>query len=154
MKNLEIHTNPEVTSLIETYPACVRKRLLYLRQLIIETASEQEEITVLDETLKWGEPSYLTKHGSTIRMDWKQETPEQYALYFKCTSKLVPTFRRLFKDVFSFERQRAILFRINEEIPENELKCCVRAALRYHKVKNMPDLGIELKSRTNQIHKI
>ena len=66
--------------------------------------------TELEETLKWGEPSYLVKKGSTIRMDWKVKTPDQYAMYFKCTSKLVPTFRELFGDLFKYEKNRAILF--------------------------------------------
>ena len=54
-----------------------------------------------EETLKWGEPSYLVKNGSTIRIDWKSKTPDQYAMYFKCTSKLVPVFRSLFKNTLN-----------------------------------------------------
>ena len=57
----------------------------------------------LEETLKWGEPSYLTKYGSTVRMDWKEKNPEQFAVYFKCTSALVPTFKTIYKDKFKFE---------------------------------------------------
>ena len=44
-----------------------KPKLLYLRNLIVETAREMEAIAALEETLKWGEPSFLVKKGSTIR---------------------------------------------------------------------------------------
>ncbi len=49
---------------------------MFLRHLVLETASETEGVNKLEETLKWGEPSYLTKNGSTIRMDWKKSKPD------------------------------------------------------------------------------
>ena len=84
----------------------------------------------------------MTEGGSTVRIDWKESTPDRYAMYFSCTSKLVPTFRRLFGDVFEFENNRAIVFTMSSPIPTVELKACVAAALRYHKVKSDPNLGI------------
>jgi hypothetical protein len=110
--------------------------------VIIETAREIEEITNLDETLKWGEPSYLVKKGSTIRIDWKEKKPDQYALYFKCTSRLVSTFKLVYGNIFKFEGERAIIFKMEDNIPKSELKKCITAALLYHKVKHLPTLGI------------
>jgi len=142
MKNLTINTNPEVDLVFNNYPEKVLNKILKLRMLIIEAARETEEVTVLEETLKWGEPSYLTKYGSTIRIDWKKNKPDQYAMYFKCTSKLVPTFRMVYKDVFNFEGDRAIVFHIKDRIPEVQLKKCITAGLTYHKVKTLPMLGL------------
>lgn len=141
MKNLHIKTNPEVELVFNNYPDSVRKKMLNLRRLIIETASEIEGIIELEETLKWGEPSYLVKNGSTIRIDWKSKIPNQYAMYFKCTSKLVPTFREVYGNTFKYEKNRAILFNINDSIPKRELKECIAMALKYHLVKNLPLLG-------------
>jgi HAD superfamily hydrolase (TIGR01509 family) len=142
MKNVQLKTNPEVELVFNNYPDPVRKKILNLRRLILETANEIEDITSLEETLKWGEPSYLVKHGSTIRIDWKKKSPEQFAMYFKCTSKLVPTFKMLYNDLFKFEGNRAIVFQMHEVIPEIELKKCIKAGLTYHKVKNFPQLGL------------
>ena len=103
---------------------------------------EIEEIEELEETLKWGEPSYLTKYGSTIRIAWKAKNPNQYAMYFKCTSKLVPTFKILYKNAFNFEGNRAIIFKFEDNIPPTELKKCIAAALTYHKVKQLQNLGM------------
>ena len=142
MKNLHINTNPEVELVFNNYPDLIRKKILYLRSLVLEAASEMEGISNLEETLKWGEPSYLAKNGSTIRIDWKKNKPDQYAIYFKCTSKLVPTFKLLYKEIFRFEGNRAIIFQVEDDIPEVEVKKCITAALTYHKVKHLPTLGI------------
>ncbi|RPD94521.1 DUF1801 domain-containing protein [Aureibaculum marinum] len=116
--------------------------MFYLRELVMETASEIQGITSIEETLKWGEPSFITLKGSTLRMDWKTKTPHQYALYFKCTSRLVETFKIVFKDTFQFEGKRAIVFQLDDTIPVKELKQCIKATLTYHDVKKMVSLGI------------
>ena len=143
MGKLNIKTDPAVSDRYTQYPSPIRHRLDELRTIVIQAASEIEGITELEETLKWGEPSFLTADGSTVRIDWKQSAPDHYAMYFSCTSKLVPTFKRLFADVFEFENDRAIVFSISSPVPTAELKACVAAALQYHKVKCEPDLGIE-----------
>ena len=142
MNKLKINQNPEVESKFKAYPEAVKEKLTNLRNLIFETATENDTIKEIEETLKWGEPSYLTKKGSTIRIDWKTKTPDQYAMYFKCTSKLVLTFREVYGDKFKYEKNRAILFDLNDEVPEKELKKCITAALKYHTVKNEPFLGM------------
>jgi hemoglobin-like flavoprotein len=138
---MNLSTNPQTTEVFENYPDSVRSQMEKLRELVLEAASEVDSLENLEETLKWGEPSYLTKHGSTVRMDWKEKKPDQYAMYFKCTSKLVPTFKELYQDTFTFEGDRAIIFKLDEKIPKNELKHCIKLALNYHKVKHLLLLG-------------
>ena len=142
MKNIEIKTDPEVELVFANYPDFVRNKMLELRKLVIETARETANISELEETLKWGEPSYLTKIGSTIRMDWKPKCPDQYAMYFKCTSRLIETFKVVFGDTFKYEGKRAIVFQLDEQLPKNELKSCIKTTLTYHKVKQLMTLGI------------
>ncbi len=138
---MEINSDPKVEAVFNNYPIDVRKQLNNLRKLVLETAGEIEEVKKLEETLKWGEPSYLTKYGSTIRMDWKEKNPDQFAIYFKCTSKLVPTFKTIYRDKFNFEGNRAIVFKLQDKLPKAELKHCIALALTYHKVKHLPLLG-------------
>lgn len=141
MENLNIISDPRVKQVFKKYPKPIGLKLKYLRKLILETASQIESIDKIEETLKWGEPSYLVKKGSTIRIDWKEKNPLQYAIYFKCTSKLVTTFQHVYGDKFSYEKTRAIHFKLDDEIPEKELKHCISLALTYHSVKNLPFLG-------------
>lgn len=139
---MEVQTDPRVVSVFENYPETVKKEMETLRSLILETAHEIEGVTQLEETLKWGEPSYLTKHGSTLRIDWKAKNPSQYAMYFQCTSKLIPAFRMIYQNTFTFEGSRAIVFKLNATLPTKELKQCIGAALQYHKLKHLPTLGL------------
>lgn len=142
MKSLQIQTDAKVDLVFENYPDFVYSQMQQLRKLVITTAKATEGITKLEETLKWGEPSFVTKQGSTLRMDWKAKNPEQYALYFQCTSRLVTTFKDLFGEALQFEGKRAIIFPLQEKLPEDIIKQCIKAALRYHKVKHLPTLGI------------
>ena len=52
-ERITIETSPAVELVFNKYPELVRKKLLNLRKLIIETASEAKEITSIEETLKW-----------------------------------------------------------------------------------------------------
>lgn len=142
MSGLKINTDSHVKDKFKKYPKNVRAKMNYLRKLIVDVARDDKSIIEIEETLKWGEPSYITKKGSTLRIDWKEKNPDQYAIYFKCTSKLVPTFKEVFGDLFKYENTRALLFDLDEKIPENELKLCISLTLNYHKVKTLPNLGI------------
>ena len=142
MNKVLVKINGPVKDVLDSYPDRAAERLEELRAIILEAAEESQWVEKLEETLKWGEPSYLAKHGSTVRIDWKVKSPDQFAIYFKCTSKLVPTFREIFPNTFQFEGNRAIVFALDDQIPISELKQCIKAALEYHKVKHLPLLGM------------
>lgn len=72
MKNLKLKTDPKVNDKFNNYPELIREKMQFLRRLVIETAGETDGVDALEETLKWGEPSFVTKNGSTLRMDWKK----------------------------------------------------------------------------------
>ena len=133
--------NPAVARVFDGYPEPMREKMLRLRQLVLDTASETEGVNALEETLKWGDPSYLTKGGSTLRIDWKEKAPDRYAMYFNCNTLLVATFKELYGDVLTFEGNRAIVFGETDELPVNELKRCISLTLTYHRVKRLPLLG-------------
>jgi len=139
---MNVIKNPEVAEIFKNYPQTMREKLLFLRQLILDTASKTEGINNVEETLKWGEPSYLTKGGSTIRIAWEKSTPKQYTMYFNCKTKLVDTFKQLYYDKFKFESNRAIVFNENDEISIKALKHCIALSLSYHKIKHLPLLGV------------
>lgn len=142
MSKLKITTDPAFETKMTNYPDFVRDNLKTLRKLVIDTAKETPEIEAIEETLKWGEPSFITKHGSTLRMDWKEKTPDQYQMYFKCTSRLVETFKHVYGDFFEYEKTRAIIFKLDQKVPKKELKKCIKATLMYHKVKDDISLGL------------
>jgi Domain of unknown function (DU1801) len=132
--------NPAVQAVFDSYPPKLRSKLLALRQLVIDTAASTAGVGTLEETLKWGEPAYVTtqsKSGSTVRID-RKKNQDRYAIYFNCNTTLVDTFRSLFPHTFSFEGNRALVFDLNDLLPVEELGFCIAMALTYHHKKNAP----------------
>jgi hypothetical protein len=125
--------DPAVDAVFSTYPRTLRGKLLALRRLIFETAAETEGVGELQETLKWGQPSYLTpetKSGSTIRLG--EAGLNQYAMFVHCQTDLVATFRELYPKQLTYGGNRSIVFDADDDIPEPELRHCVALALTYH----------------------
>jgi hypothetical protein len=123
-----------VDAVFNAYPKTVKAGLLALRRLILDTARATKGVGALQETLKWGQPSYLTtetKSGSTIRIDQVKAVPNQVALYFHCQTDLVATFRELYPEL-KYGGNRSILLSADDKLPEAELRHCVGLALTYH----------------------
>ena len=130
--------NVNVEQVFVSYPPNLRDKLLALRELIFETAESTKSVGELEETLKWGEPAYITsqtKSGSTVRIDRKKSNSAQYAMYFNCQTNLINTFRTLFPSEFKFEGNRAIIFNASDAVPMEALAFCIAAALTYHRKK-------------------
>lgn len=122
-----------VAAVYQSWPASVRVRLLKLRDLIFETASEIEDAAPLDESLKWGEPSYLAKGkmGTAIRLAPTKEAG-QYGLFVHCQTSLIAEFRETRPDAFTYGGSRALLFEEGEEPDKQALRDFIAAALTYH----------------------
>lgn len=130
----------EVEDKFSAYPDHVRPFLSHLRALIVQLADDLG-LDELDETLKWGEPSYSAKAGSPIRLDWKSKTPNHYYLFFHCQTKLIDTFRELYGDILQFQGNRAIVLSLDAPLAEPQIKHCIELALTYQKIRHLPLLG-------------
>jgi hypothetical protein len=133
-KTRSLFSDPAVEAAFDAYPPPLRARLLALRRLIFDTARTVEGVGPLQETLKWGQPSYLTvqtRSGSTIRID-RMKSAGQYAIYFHCQTNLVETFRELYPVELSYGGNRSIILNADDEVPEPALRHCVALALTYH----------------------
>jgi hypothetical protein len=127
--------DPAVDAVFRAYPEPLKAKLLALRRLILDTARTTNGVGAVQETLKWGQPSYLTaetKSGSTIRIDRVKSADDQYAVYFHCQTNLVETFRQLYPTELSYSGNRSILLSVDDEVPEAALRHCVALALTYH----------------------
>ena len=128
---------PHVQQAFDDYPPGIRRRLLQLRKLIFATAARDPAIGPLTETLKWGEPAYLTeqsKSGSTLRIGWKASDPDRFAMYFNCQTTIVDSLRTLHPELV-FEGNRALLFDRAAALPEAAVRRCIEHALTYHAAK-------------------
>ena len=129
---------PAVAATLASYPPNMGRRVLKLRELILDVAAQAPGVGALQESLKWGEPAYITnasKSGRPIRIAWKKSKPTQYAMYFNCQTTLVDSFKTIFPAAFKFEGNRAIVFAEHDELPVAALRICIAMALTYHSNK-------------------
>jgi len=127
-------SDKDVARLFKTYPPALRGKLMALRELVFDTADRTPGVGALTETLKWGQPSYLTEEtgsGTTVRID-RLKAGDGYAVYFHCQSGLVGQFRTLYANTFRYQGQRAILFGVDDRVPTSELGHCIALALTHH----------------------
>jgi hypothetical protein len=125
-----------VDAAFKAYQNPARTKLLALRRLVLDTAKTTAGVGRIEETLKWGQPSYLTPEtgsGSTIRID--HVSGNQYAIYFHCQTNLVATFRELYPDKWSYGGNRCIFLNVEDNIDEAALRHCIALALTYHLAK-------------------
>jgi len=116
-------------------PDGLKNRVLALREVILETAGENSAIGPLEETLKWGEPAFLTnatKAGTTVRINRHAKDDSKYAIYVNCQTDLVERYKQLYSDVLSFDGNRAVVFNVDEQLPADIVKHCIAMALTYH----------------------
>ncbi len=130
----------DVAEVFERYPKLAQQRLAAIRALIFDIARE-ESLGSVTETLKWGEPSYIAKSGTTVRLGWKDKDPDAVRVFVHCQTRLIETFREVYPQAFEYEGKRAMRLKLSGRIPKTPLKHCLRMALTYHQVKHLPLLG-------------
>ena len=143
----------EVAAVFETYPKEIKSKLMSLRQLIFDVASRTNGVGELEETLKWGQPSYLTtqtKSGSLIRIDQIKSQEGKYAMFFHCQTTLVDNFKEMYRGQFEFGGNRSIIFNVKDKVPVEELSHCVSIALTYHLNKKQNNRAYESKHITTR----
>ncbi|MEO0635661.1 MAG: DUF1801 domain-containing protein [Pseudomonadota bacterium] len=104
-----------------------------LRNLIGEVAQETDSVGEIEETLKWGQPSFAPKRpkvGSSVRLQDNEDGST--GLMFICNTDLVERFRTQYPDQLDFIGNREIRVRELTAANEPALKHCVAMALTYH----------------------
>ena len=107
--------------------------LLQLRSVIFEVAAETQGVGRIEETLKWGQPAYLTpetKSGSTIRLGVPKSGG--IAIFAHCQTSIIPDFDALFPGDFTMDGNRAVRLPANGDLPLDALRMLIRNGLTYH----------------------
>ena len=137
---LAMYMSPLMQKKFDSYPTHIRLILLNIRDIILQVA-DREQVAGLEETLKWGQPSYIAKSASSIRIDWSHQDPGHYRIYFICNTTLLSTFRELYPTSFHYEKNRAIVLALTADLPLAAFTHCISMAFNYHKIKHLPLLG-------------
>jgi hypothetical protein len=128
-----MRTFPDLTveQVFESWPEPHRSLLLEARNLVLEVASGDPRIGPLSETLKWGQPSYITEAtgaGTAVRLGRIGE--HHSALFVHCQTTLVHTYRQHFPEL-TYSGSRAIVLNPEEPLPSTPLAMCIELALTY-----------------------
>ena len=129
--------NIDVEEVFAGYSEPVRAALMKLRALIFEMASK-EGVGRIEETLKWGQPSYLTpetKSCTTIRIHEDNKYDGDFALYVSCKTSLVEEWRQVYPTLM-FGGNRSVHFSLKGEFPIDAVRHCISMALNYHSRKS------------------
>jgi hypothetical protein len=124
----------EVARALAALPPPIAMGLAETRRLIFATAATTPGVGPLTETLKWGEPAYLTEatgSGSTIRLGVVAGEPGLGAVLFNCRTTLIDEFRSIFGAELRFSGSRAIMFDPQRPLPVAALRLCLAMALTY-----------------------
>lgn len=125
--------DPDVKAAFDRFPDPERGGLMALREMIFETAIETPEAGTIEETLKWGQPSYLTpvtKSGSTVRLGVPKTGG--LAMYTHCQTTLISDFKTLFPEDFTFDGNRGVVFESGQTTFDDRLRLLIKSALTYH----------------------
>jgi len=120
----------EVRAAFEAAPPAVQEGLDRLRQRIL-TLARQDGLAV-EETLKWGQPSYRVDGGSPIRIG--PHARGGFAIYAHCATSLISDFATIAPDA-RIDGNRALRFLGPGEIDSQPIDHLIRAAFHYHRRK-------------------
>lgn len=101
-----------------------------LKALIHQVAARTPGIGPLQESLKWGEPSFTPAKrnvGSSVRIAPRQNGDT--ALMFICHTDLVEEFRALYPETLRYEGNRAIVVEAGATVDLAALSHCIGLAL-------------------------
>ncbi|WP_205881300.1 DUF1801 domain-containing protein [Leucobacter viscericola] len=124
-------SDPAVREAFESYDAAVRAPLLQLRELIFDVAAATDGVGALTETLKWGQPSYLTEatqSGTMIRLAPFEDA--QVGVFVHCQTSLISDFRGSYPDL-NYSGTRAIVLSPSKAIPTDAMRLFFELALTY-----------------------
>lgn len=117
-----------VATAFDRFPEAQRAALLAAREMVFAMAADSGT-GPLTETLKWGEPAYLTeatRAGSTLRLGL---VAGRAAILFNCNTSLVAGFADAFPEL-EVSGNRAVLL---DGADPAVLGLCVTRALGYHR---------------------
>lgn len=125
--------DPTVRAVFDAAPPQPRAGMLALRQLIFDTAARLPEVGRVEESLRWGEPAYLTpetRSGSTLRLGAPRAGG--VALYCNCRTSLIADFRDLAGTAVRTSGNRAVLFAGVGDIDPALTAILITRALTWH----------------------
>ncbi len=124
---------PTVKAAYDAFEQKQRDIALILRDLVFEVAMDTPEAGEVEETLKWGQPSFVTpktKSGSTLRIGVTKAGDT--GLYAHCGTSIIRDYAATFPGDDRIDGNRGVLFSTADDIAKDRLRHLIRHGLTYH----------------------
>ena len=125
--------NPDVKAVFDGLPGGMRDTAMTLRDLIFDVAQDSPQVGRVEETLRWGQPSYLTpdtKSGSTLRIGLAKSGG--VAIFAHCATDIISTYAATFAGSDQIEGNRAVIFKDRPDIVPDRIRLLIFHGLTYH----------------------
>lgn len=121
-------------SVVDQYPAELKDKFLYLKSLIYEQATLNPKTGEIEESLKWGQLSYVSKNrsGTPIRLGIEKKMPGYFGLYVNCSTTVINDAKHIYGDKFQYDGNRGLMFKSDDQLPEKEIRHIIDIILCYH----------------------
>lgn len=127
-----MNLSPAVAAAFDAAPMPAKTGMQKLRELILQVAADLPEIGEVTETLRWGQPAYVTSEraGASLRLGVPKTGG--FALYTHCQTSLIADFSSMFPNMDTVEGTRAIHFTDPAQINPARHGLLIKAILTYH----------------------
>lgn len=121
-------------SIVDHYPVELNDKLLYLKSLIYGQADLNPKVGEIEESLKWGQLSYVSKNrsGTPIRLGIEKKMPGYFGLYVNCSTTVINDVKHIYGDKFQYDGNRGLMLKVDEQLPELEIRHIIDIILCYH----------------------
>ena len=131
------HAPAPLLAHINHWPDAAKARLWECRALFHQIA-DQADVGRLDETLKWGQPSWRpvkTRTGSTLRAGWHIDHPDVLSLFVDCKTDLAVRMRDNYPQLPMNDGRRQIGLRLDAPLPRQAILHLAEMTFTYHRAK-------------------
>lgn len=121
-------------SIVDHYTVELSDKFLCLKSLIYEQADLNPKVGEIEESLKWGQLSYVSKNrsGTPIRLGTEKKMPDFYGLYVNCSTSVISDTKHIYGDIFQYDGNRGLMFKVDDQLPEKEIRHIIDIILCYH----------------------
>ncbi|MFK7835058.1 MAG: hypothetical protein AB8B60_02450 [Sulfitobacter sp.] len=108
---------------------------LWTCRTLFHEIAEENDLGPLDETLKWGQPSWRPtrpRTGSTLRMGWSAAHPDRLSFFVDCKTDLASRMRDMYPDLPQNDGRRQLGIDLGKDLPLQAVSHMAQMTLAYH----------------------
>lgn len=133
------HAPAPLLAHIKHWPDAAQARLWACRALFHQIAQDAK-VGRLDETLKWGQPSWrpvAPRTGSTLRAGWHSDRAQMLSLFVDCKTDLAARMRDFYPHLPLNDGRRHLAVAIEGPLPQQALSHLAEMTFTYHRARRL-----------------